>query len=90
MLDKVSKSGAKLELKCMHFLELLIDKFQRSGFNWVEHCLLLAVRSLLLKIAHDKGKPVVKRGRKATSLGNSEKDCRAAEGDQKLSNSTLT
>jgi hypothetical protein len=57
----------------MHFLELLIDKFQKSELNCVERCFLWTVRSLLLKIAHDKGKPVVKRGRKATSLGNSKK-----------------
>ena len=74
----------------MHFLELLIDKFQRNEFIRLNAVCYKQFRSLLLKIANEKGKPVVKRGRKATSLGNSEKDCRAAEGDQKLSNSTLT
>jgi hypothetical protein len=45
-----------------------IDNFQTVSFNWVERCLVKQFCSFALKVAYDKGKPVVKQGRKAASL----------------------
>jgi hypothetical protein len=41
--------------------------------------------ALYKTVAHDKGKPVARQGRKAVSLSENLRDCLVAEGDLKTS-----
>ena len=75
------------QLFCGHKSRKTIDKQCLALFNNRDRRLICGVGLWELTIAHEKGKPVVRRGRKAVILGNAamagHQECLAAEGDRK-------